>query len=110
MLNCLGVTKDKTSGDFILVLEKMEPDLRTFIKRTKSTLTWNMVYEIFWEFLYKIDRLHLFNIVHRDMYSADLWYPANIDPIKKTTEPTTEVYGKMPYIAPEVIRGGECTR
>src|SRR5438132_44963 len=56
----------------MLVLEKMDHDLRAFIRQNKSTLTWNMVYNIFWDILSHLACLHDFDIVHKDLHSGNI--------------------------------------
>ena len=112
MLVCFGVTKNQNSGDFMLVLEKMDHDLRTFIRRNKSTLRWHTVYNFFWIILSHLFVLHDFDIAHKDLHSGNIllrwdnnWWLGDFGLCGPANKPTTSVYGNLPYMAPEVIRG-----
>ena len=115
MIRCYGITKHPNTGDYMLVLQKLQMDLRSFINQNYSTLKWKDVYQIFWRILSRILNLHKDNIVHKDLHSGNVLFDKSIFDITDfglcgpADKPQTKIYGNMPYMAPEVIRGGVYT-
>ena len=116
VIKCLGVTKDPNTGDYMLVMPEYQIDLRSFVKQNYSTLKWKDVYYIFWYILGRIYNLHQDNIVHKDLHSGNVlqdwnytWDIADFGLCGPADKPPTKIYGNMPYMAPEVIRGGVYT-
>ena len=116
VIDCLGVTKDPKTDDYMLVMNKLQLDLRSFIKQNYSTLKWKDVYNIFWWILSSLDKLHEDNIVHKDLHSGNflqdwayIWKITDFGLCGPADKPQTKIYGNMPYMAPEIIRGGAYT-
>src|SRR5439155_22228857 len=68
------------------------------------------VYKTFWSILSRIYDLHKGNIAHKDLHSGnllliDVWDIADFGLCGPADKPQTKVYGNMPYMAPEIIRG-----
>jgi len=117
VIRCLGVTKDPITGDYMLVMLEFQMDLRSFVKQNYSTLKWKDVNYIFWEILSRIRKLHEDHIVHKDLHSGNIlqawnyvWDIADFGLCGLADKPQTQIYGNMPYMAPEVIRGGVYTK
>src|SRR3954467_9938719 len=96
----------------MLVLEQMEEDLKAFISETYTTITWKTVYDLFWRILSKLYSIHEAKFVHKDLHSGNVlhrfdgaWFLADLGFCGPVGEPVESVYGNLPYMAPEVIRG-----
>jgi len=114
VIRCSGTTKHPNTGDYMLVLPKLQMDLRSFINQNYSTLKWKDVYKIFWHILSHIYHLHKDNIVHKDLHSGNVLFDDSYEITDfglcgLADKPQTKIYGNMPYMAPEVIRGGVYT-
>ena len=114
IIRCYGITKHPNTGDYMLVLQKLKMDLRSFINQNYSILKWKNVYQIFWRILSRIYYMHEDNIVHKDLHSGNIlidkvWDITDFGLCGPADKPQTKIYGNMPYMAPEVIRGGVYT-
>src|SRR6185369_3165297 len=69
---CLGVTRDPTTLEYMLVIQEMQKDLRAFIKENYSSLTWKDVNYLFCYITGTLDSLHKDNLVHRDLHPGNI--------------------------------------
>ncbi|PKK67297.1 kinase-like protein [Rhizophagus irregularis] len=101
----------------MLVMNKMNMDLRTYLQKNHNKITWKERIQIVSNIVYTLFRIHEINAIHRDLHSGNvLYYEDNqsfhvsdfgfCGPVDK---PLNSVYGNLPYIAPEVIIGRETT-
>jgi len=108
VVNCYGVTKDP-SGDFMLVLRGMECDLHEYLKDASSNITWSKVYKILLGITRGLVKIHNDQIIHKDLHSGNIlrdnenWYIADLGLSGPPNLDFGKVYGKLPYIAPEVL-------
>ncbi|PKY27261.1 kinase-like protein [Rhizophagus irregularis] len=118
VVQCFGLTKNPSSGNYMLVMNKMEMDLRTYLKQSYNNLIWKERIQIAYYIINGIDSIHNENAIHRDLHSGNILYNGKIDqsfyisdlgfcgPVDKLLN---SVYGNLPYIAPEVITGKKTT-
>src|ERR1044072_6355146 len=99
----------------MLVISKMDIDLRKYLQQNHNQLTWKERIKITFIIIKNLYFIHKENAIHRDLHSGNILYlqfnddwcisdlgfcgPANKSP--------KSVYGNLPYIAPEVINGKE---
>ncbi|GBB95705.1 hypothetical protein RclHR1_00260010 [Rhizophagus clarus] len=113
---CYGLTKDP-DGNYMLVMNRMDMDLRTYLQQNHNRLTWKERIQIVSNIVYTLFRIHETNAIHRDLHSGNvLYYEDNqsfhvsdfgfCGPVDK---PLNSIYGNLPYIAPEVVCGRETT-
>src|ERR1051325_7655496 len=118
VVKAFGISKHPETGEFILVMEEMDYDLKTYIQEHRDTLTWKEVYNIFWFDLHAIMTMHNHekNILHRDMHFGNLlkrhsgtWYISDFGLSGEAKRPKGSVYGVLDFIPPEVMCGKEYT-
>jgi serine/threonine protein kinase len=97
----------------MLVLYKLNYNLREYIQQNHNKLTWEKRIQIIDDIVYAVSIIHDENAIHRDLHSGNILYNnANIrisdlgfcGPADK---PLNSIYGNLPYVAPEVISGKE---
>ena len=100
--------------EYMLVIEKMECDLYTYIKANYSSLTWKDINYLFWSIMSCLDALHKDNFVHKDLHPGNIlqlkgsvWYIADFGLCGPANQTSDSIYGNLPYMAPEVIRGAQ---
>ncbi|GES80180.1 kinase-like domain-containing protein [Rhizophagus clarus] len=119
IVSCYGLTKDPSNGNYMLVIRKMNFDLRKYLQRNHKKPTWKERIRIIYEISNSLYFIHGENAIHKDLHSGNILY-SQIDgtwvigdlgfcgPADKSSK---SIYGNLPYIAPEVIAGkGEIYR
>ncbi|CAB4415486.1 unnamed protein product [Rhizophagus irregularis] len=103
-LNCrccnsiYGVTRDPQNGEFAIVIEfQNDGNIRELIKKSHSILNWKLIISLLNEISFGLNNIHMIS-------DFGLCCPANQRSVDKT------LYGVLPFVAPEVLRGGEFTK
>ncbi|GBB90559.1 hypothetical protein RclHR1_17560001 [Rhizophagus clarus] len=112
---CYGLTQDPSNGDYMLVMNIMNMDLRKYIQQNHNQLTWKEKVQIAVDIILALSRIHDENAIHRDLHSGNMLLKDNKFSISDlgfcgpAGKPLKSIYGNLPYIAPEVIIGKEQT-
>jgi len=69
---CGEISKDSETVDYVLVLDHYERDLSQFLRSEYASITWLNVYELFWDITTALHKIHLSNLVHRDLHSGNV--------------------------------------
>ncbi|EXX51651.1 Ipl1p [Rhizophagus irregularis DAOM 197198w] len=113
---CFGLTKDPSNGNYMLVMYKMDIDLRKYLQQNHNQLTWTERIKIAVDIIDALLKIHVENAIHRDLHSGNILY--NFGEVFRISDlgfcgpadkPLKSIYGNLPYIAPEVIIGKEQT-
>jgi len=129
IVNCYGISQDPQTKNYIMVMNYQEGgNLRQYLKNNKLNLK-----DKFWQ-LRCITRglgdIHKKGIMHRDFHpgnilnrgfsyqglfkggsSDSLIFITDLGLSKPVSEKdSNKIYGVLPYVAPEVLRGGEYTQ
>ncbi|PKC63440.1 kinase-like protein [Rhizophagus irregularis] len=113
IVQCFGLTKDPLNGDYMLVMNKLNTDLRKYLQQNHNQLTWKERIQIAAVIIEALLRVHNENAIHRDLHSGNILFhfgsgKFNISDLGfcgPADKPLKSVYGNLPYIAPEVISG-----
>jgi len=122
---CHGISQDLATKDYLMVMGYMsEGNLRQYLKNNFGKLTW-------WEKLRKLEsiayglkNIHNQNLVHRDLHGGNILNGWNNDWNDYLTFITGlglsrpansqkkegEIFGVIPYVAPEVLQGQPYTQ
>ncbi|POG61149.1 kinase-like domain-containing protein [Rhizophagus irregularis DAOM 181602=DAOM 197198] len=101
----------------MLVMKKMDIDLRKYLQQNHNQLTWKDRMKIINKITHALYKIHKEKAVHRDLHSGnilysqynDCWYISDLGFCGPADKSSTSIYGNLPYIAPEVIVGREYT-
>ncbi|CAB4409549.1 unnamed protein product [Rhizophagus irregularis] len=112
VVRCCGLTQNPFNGNYMLVMNHMEVNLREYLKQNHNKLTWKEGIQIIYTIVSAVVDIHRENAIHRDLHSGNILFsqinqrffvsdlgfcgPANIVPLDS-------IYGNLSYIAPEVI-------
>ena len=100
----------------MLVMNKMDIDLRKYLQQNHHQLKWKERIQIVADITKALLRIHDEKSIHRDLHSGNILF--NIDQhfsisdlgfCGPANKPLKSIYGNLPYIAPEVIAGKETT-
>ena len=117
-INFYGITQDPETSDYMAVMFYMKlGSLRSnlMIKKYNPNDKYSILYFVAKNLL----GLHQCNLVHGDFHSGNLLLSSNYEGYisdfglsKPADQPTKskEIYGVLPYIAPEVLRGKPYTK
>ncbi|CAB4437679.1 unnamed protein product [Rhizophagus irregularis] len=117
VVNCYGLTQNPSNGNYMLVMNQMNIDLRNYLQQNHNQLTWKDRMKIIDEITCAIYYIHKEKAIHRDLHSGNIlyskfndhWYISDLGFCGPADKSSTSIYGNLPYIAPEVIVGREYT-
>jgi serine/threonine protein kinase len=112
VVHCYGLTQDPSNGNYMLVMNEMDIDLRKYLQQNHNQLTWKERFQIVINIATSLMRIHYENAIHRDLHSGNILYnfggAFNISDFGfcgPADKPLKNIYGNLPYEAPEVIIG-----
>ncbi|PKY57758.1 kinase-like protein [Rhizophagus irregularis] len=117
IINYHGITKDPETKDYMIIMKYASGgNLHDYLQKNFKEVTWNNKLYILWQISAGLHTIHEVNFIHRDFHSGNIlletessgkWkigdlglsQPAN------STSLYNEIYGVIPYIAPEIFQG-----
>ncbi|POG71858.1 kinase-like domain-containing protein [Rhizophagus irregularis DAOM 181602=DAOM 197198] len=113
IIKCYGITQNPSNGNYMLAIEPYDMNLREYLQQYHNQLTWDKRIRITFEIIDHLYYIHRENSIHRDLHSRNILY-SNFNDCWRTSDLgfcgpadklSTNIYGNLPYIAPEVISG-----
>src|SRR5688572_809699 len=113
-----GITQNPITEDFIIIMKYYKlGSLRNYITKNFYNIKWNEKLQILKNIVKGLKHLHNQKIIHRDFHSGNILYENESDVIisdlgiskSSIDNNDNEIYGVIPYIAPEILRGKEYT-
>src|SRR5687767_1774891 len=97
----------------MLVMNKMDIDLRNYLQQNHNRLTWKQRIKIVDDIVGALNDIHTENAIHRDLHSGNVLYSqfgnrfdiSDLGFCGPADKSSKSIYGNLPYIAPEVIAG-----
>ncbi|RHZ60315.1 hypothetical protein Glove_355g54 [Diversispora epigaea] len=121
-----GITQDSETNEYILVLKYMNGgNLRNYLKNNFNNISWNKKLIYLQQLAYHFSNIHELNIIHHDFHPGNIlsYNFENSDEtrisdfglskliIRDVKNPEKrQIFGVLPYIAPEVLSGEEYTK
>ncbi|RHZ86167.1 hypothetical protein Glove_54g50 [Diversispora epigaea] len=114
-----GITKNPTKNEHMIVMKYAEyGSLRNLLNNKFKELTWKRKYNILSEVVTGLINIHEMDLMHKDFHSGNivnqnlsLSYITDFGLCKPVTENDPEnIYGVIPYMAPETLSRGEYTQ
>ncbi|GBB86461.1 hypothetical protein RclHR1_01290005 [Rhizophagus clarus] len=116
VVQCYGLTQEPSNGNYMLVMNIMEIDLKKYLQQNHNQLTWKEKIQIAVDIIYAVSKIHNENAIHRDLHSGNIlckigekFFMSDLGFCGPADKPLKSIYGNLPYIAPEVITGKEHT-
>ncbi|RIB27565.1 kinase-like domain-containing protein [Gigaspora rosea] len=115
----LGITQDPKAKNYIMVIEYAQNrDLHYFLNKAIA-LSWLEKLNLLRTIAKGLDSLHYYlNFIHRDLHSGNILIDEADGPtiadlgLSKPMNGSSDknaIYGVIPYVAPEVLKGGKFT-
>ncbi|UZO03586.1 uncharacterized protein OCT59_023990 [Rhizophagus irregularis] len=119
---CYGITKDPESNNFMMVMPySKDGSLRQRLNNSFNSMEWKVKLDFLERIANGLKDIHSQGLIHHDIHCGNilnhddyiritdlgLCRPANV---KSSQDEYKKVYGVLPYVAPEVLRGKEYTQ
>ncbi|PKK65342.1 kinase-like protein [Rhizophagus irregularis] len=118
IINYYGITQDPTTKDFMIIMDYYSSgDLRHYITN-HFYYSWYKKLIMLISILSGLKYIHDANIIHRDFHSGNILYnnatsaiicDLGISKSSIAADNSGEIYGIIPYIAPEIFQGHKYT-
>ncbi|RGB31561.1 kinase-like domain-containing protein, partial [Rhizophagus diaphanus] len=119
VIDCRGITQDPVTEDYMIIMTYANGgNLHDYLQKNFVNITWPNKVKILLEILIGLHFIHLNNYIHRDLHSGNIlslnerWNIGDLglsQPAKNTSL-NNEIYGIIPYIAPEIFKGGKFSK
>ncbi|RHZ78836.1 hypothetical protein Glove_155g78 [Diversispora epigaea] len=118
-ISIYGITKDPTENEYMMVMDYAKNgSLRNLLNNYFENLTWRKKYNILLKIVIGLTNIHEMGLMHKDFHSGNivnrgltLSYITDFGLCKPVTENNPEnIYGVIPYMAPETLSRGEYTQ
>ncbi|CAB4413140.1 unnamed protein product [Rhizophagus irregularis] len=121
-VRCFGITKDPKTNDFMMVMELKDYSLRQHLNNSFISMDWEKMLFTLQGIAAGLKDIHNKGLIHQDFHCGNilsdfdedayitdlgLCQPANV---KSSQNSNKKIYGVLPYVAPEVLRGKEYTQ
>ena len=125
VVRCYGITKDPETNNFMMVMQyACYGSLRQHLNNNFNSLNWESKLWNLYLIANGLRKIHNNKLIHHDFHCGNilchdkgrlyslitdlgLCKPANVKPPQGGNK---KIYGVLPYVAPEVLRGKEYTQ
>ncbi|GBC49576.2 kinase-like domain-containing protein [Rhizophagus irregularis DAOM 181602=DAOM 197198] len=115
IIRFIGITQElQSQNNYCIVMEYADSgNLRVYLKKNFSFLNWNKKYQFAFDITNGVHYLHKEKIIHRDLHAknivihkgkakiTDFGYAKSME---TQTKIHTEIFGMIPYVAPELLK------
>ncbi|CAI2165404.1 16010_t:CDS:2 [Funneliformis geosporum] len=119
IVDCYGVSKDLDTNRYVMVMRYADHgSLRKYLTKYFTELSWDEKIILFDRISKGLKGIHDVGMVHRDFHSGNilrhekLVYVTDLGMCRpeNETDDSKKIYGVLPYVAPEVLRGTPYTQ
>ncbi|GBC18070.2 kinase-like domain-containing protein [Rhizophagus irregularis DAOM 181602=DAOM 197198] len=72
VVQCFGLTQDPSNGNYMLIMQNMNIDLRKYLQQNHNQLIWKEKIQITAEIIDALSKIHNENAIHRDLHSGNI--------------------------------------
>ncbi|EXX53855.1 kinase-like domain-containing protein [Rhizophagus irregularis DAOM 181602=DAOM 197198] len=124
VLNIYGISQNLNTKEYVMVLQyAKDGNFNQWIKENYEYFIWENKLSALLNIINGIKEIHQKSLVHRDFHTGNILFLSNIDNFGNCISISdmglcgevgnideTKIYGVMPYVAPEVLRGKPYTQ
>ncbi|CAI2185823.1 3624_t:CDS:1, partial [Funneliformis geosporum] len=116
-----GITKDPTSNYMFVMRYYENGDLHSYLDESHGILCWRDIVEMLREISVGIELIHKNELIHGNLHGGNILVENDLDtidtriadvglhgPVNKIN--SNEIYGVLPYVAPEILKGNPPTK
>src|SRR5437763_12206728 len=74
IVQCYGISQCPYDGGYLLIMQKLDCDLRNYLQQNHKLLTWKKRIKIVVDIIDSLLRIHKENAIHRDLHSGNILY------------------------------------
>ncbi|CAI2179448.1 13863_t:CDS:2 [Funneliformis geosporum] len=119
--NFFGITKDPSSNYMFVMRYYENRDLHSYLDEAQGMFCWRHIVEMLWRISGGIEYIHENGLIHGNIHGGNLLVENELDLIDIRISDVglygpvgnnnpNEVYGVLPYVAPEILKGGLATK
>ena len=116
-----GITKDPKTNNFMMVMHyAKDGSLRQKLNKKFNSMGWKEKFSILWDTASGLKNIHKGGLIHQDFHCGNIlcngvyFYVTDLGLCKPANEKSEKcnknIYGVLPYVAPEVLKGKEYTQ
>ena len=123
VVTCYGITKDPKTNDFMMIMNYAKNgSLRHHLNNSFNSMDWNEKLFILQDIASGLKEIHDNGLIHHDFHCGNILNSSGghtfitdlglCQPVNANSSLNDEknIYGVLPYVAPEVLRGKEYTQ
>ncbi len=108
------MTKDPVTKEFMIIMKYYKSDLKRYLDNEFYNLDWKSKLSTLSNIIRGLEDIHNTETIHRDLHSGNIlngrYYTIICDlGLNKSSTIPTEIYGVIPYVAPEIFQGKKYT-
>ncbi len=101
----------------MLIMIQMDTNLRNHLQQNHNQITWKERIQILFDITSALNKIHCEKAIHKDLHSGNVlrqpyyheWRISDLGFCGPANRTSKQIYGNLPYIAPEVLVGKEYT-
>ncbi|POG70342.1 kinase-like domain-containing protein, partial [Rhizophagus irregularis DAOM 181602=DAOM 197198] len=116
---CNGITQDPNTKEYMMVLDYCENgNLRNYLNKSEEYIYYQSKIDKLQQIARGLLDIHIAEKVHKDFHSGNILFDYSpfisdlgmCQPANKKSVKEEGIYGVLPYMAPEVLRGHQYTK
>ncbi|CAB4403454.1 unnamed protein product [Rhizophagus irregularis] len=116
LVKCYGITQDPVTKEYMFIMEyAYGGNLHNYLQKNFTEIKWEKKLRILVDIALGLKKIHNNNFLHRDFHSGNIllmilgdWKIGDLGLSQPANNYSSnnEIYGVIPYIAPEIFKGG----
>ncbi|RIA95077.1 kinase-like domain-containing protein [Glomus cerebriforme] len=124
VIQCYGITKDPNTDEYMLIMDyARKGNLHDYLQKNFININWRTKIDILRQISNGLGNIHNANFIHRDLHSGNILIGVigsysreyrigdmGLSQPASETSSNNEIYGVIPYVAPEIFNGAKFSK